>query len=99
MHLHSRGLTDLHQILDSAIAALKALDATDFEDTSSIYIQPYADLEKGEFDFYDLPLVLVPPDAMELDSLGPDVGEDVPIKKEEWPETYLRLFPDEVGPR
>ena len=44
-------------------------------------------------------MVLVPPDAMELDSLGPDVGEDVPIKKEEWPETYLRLFPDEVGPR
>ena len=63
---------------------------------SSIYVQPYADVEKGDFDLYDLPSVLVPPDAMELESLGPDVSEDVPIKKEEWPEVYVRLFPDEV---
>ncbi|KZV61795.1 hypothetical protein PENSPDRAFT_592329 [Peniophora sp. CONT] len=86
------------EILDTAIAALKALDAGDFEEVSSIYVQPYTDVEKGEFDLYDLPSVLVPPDAMELESLGPDVGEDVPIKKEEWPELYLRLFPDEVTP-
>ena len=45
---------------------------------------------------FDLPSVLVPPEAIELEGLSPETSEDAPIKKEEWPEYMLRLFDDDV---
>jgi nuclear cap-binding protein subunit 1 len=61
-----------------------------------VYPQPYLNVGTPDFVLYDLPSVLVPPDAMELDGLMPDASEDVPVKKEEWPEFYLSLFSEDV---
>ncbi|KAI0034391.1 MIF4G like-domain-containing protein [Vararia minispora EC-137] len=85
-------------MLECAVSALKALDVNDFEQLGSVHPQPYTDAGAPDIDKYDLPSVLVPPDAMELDGLVPDASEDTPVKKEEWPEFYLSLFADDVTP-
>lgn len=45
---------------------------------------------------FEIPSVLVPPEVIELDGLSTDSGEDALVKKEEWPEFYLRLFDNDV---
>lgn len=45
---------------------------------------------------YDLPLVLVPPEVIEMETLS-TASEEVQIKKEDWPEFFIRLFPNDVG--
>lgn len=47
---------------------------------------------------FDLPLVLVPPEIIELDGLAADSEEEAQVKKEEWPEYFLRLFDNDVSP-
>ena len=46
---------------------------------------------------YDLPVVLVPPEVIELDSLSADAGEEAQARKQEWPEFFIRLFSNEVN--
>ena len=41
--------------------------------------------------------MLVPPEIIELDSISADSGEEAPLKQEEWPEFYVRLFPEDVS--
>ena len=48
---------------------------------------------------FDLPSVLVPPEIVEVDSLETESGEDAQVKKEEWPQCYVRLFEDDVCQR
>jgi len=44
-----------------------------------------------------LPAVLVPPEVIELDAMSADSGEESSVKKEEWPEFFIRLFADDVS--
>ncbi len=55
-------------------------------------ISPVLDLES--FTAFSLPSVLVPPEVIELEN---EMGEDAPIKKEEWPEYFVRLFENDVS--
>ena len=87
------------QLLDALLNALLALKASDFEETANCITQPYknyADLDAFTVTPYDLPLVLVPPEVIEMDSLSVESGDETQIKKEDWPEFFVRLFPDEV---
>lgn len=80
------------------ITTLRKLDENDFEDTSNCFPRPYeiySPIDASVLKPYDLPPVLVPPEAIEMDS--PDTSEgETPVKKDEWPEFFLRLFPSEV---
>ena len=81
------------QMLDTALVALRSLDSSDFKESSTAFPQPYS-LYAAPADSspFDLPSVLVPPEIIELDGLSTDAGEDAQVKKEEWPEFFLRLF-------
>lgn len=79
---------------------LTALKESDFEETANCIPQPYKsypELDSSVVVPYDLPLVLVPPEVIELDSMSTDPGEDVQIKKEEWPEFFIRVFANDVS--
>lgn len=67
---------------------------TSFEETSNCVPQPYNDYEDLDLSPYELPLVLVPPEAIEL---GEGEEEDVQVRKEEWPEYFIRVFPNDVS--
>ncbi|KIK54380.1 hypothetical protein GYMLUDRAFT_232056 [Collybiopsis luxurians FD-317 M1] len=85
------------ELLDTALAALKALENSGFEGP---YPRPYSDypqLDAETFTPFSLPSVLVPPEVIELDGLSTE-AEESEMKKEEWPEFFLRLFPDDVTP-
>lgn len=87
------------QLLEILLSTLKTLNQSDFKDTANCVPQPYTlspDDEAVTSKPYNLPSVLVPPEVIELDSMSPDSGEESPIKKEEWPEFFVRLFPDDV---
>jgi nuclear cap-binding protein subunit 1 len=84
------------QILDCAVSALKTLDLSDFVDSPGIFPQPYASMSTSTTVPFDLPSVLVPPEVIELEVMSTESSEDVPIKKEEWPEYMLRLFDNDV---
>ncbi|KAF7354888.1 Nuclear cap-binding protein subunit 1 [Mycena sanguinolenta] len=89
------------ELLDTALQALRTLDESDFAETASSFLQPYAtypDLDLSTFTLYDLPSVLVPPEVIELDGLSTDSGEDAQVKKEEWPEYFLSLFENDITP-
>ncbi|KAG7096527.1 hypothetical protein E1B28_003956 [Marasmius oreades] len=86
------------EVLDSALAALKALEAIEFDGP---YPRPYADypeLDPSTFTPFDLPSVLVTPEVIELDGATETEESTVQVRKEEWPEYYIRLFPDDVTP-
>ncbi|KAJ7067892.1 MIF4G like-domain-containing protein [Mycena amicta] len=89
-----------NELLDIVLQALRVFDETDFAETASAFMQPYATCEDLDPTFtpYNLPSVLVPPEVIELDSLSTDSGEDTQIKKEEWPEYDIILFDNEVTP-
>jgi len=87
------------QLLDTMLASLRALDSSDFAGTFTSFPQPYAsypDLDAATLPPFELPLVLVPPEIIELDGLSENSGEEAQVKKEEWPEYFLRLFDDDV---
>ncbi|EPQ59678.1 hypothetical protein GLOTRDRAFT_71322 [Gloeophyllum trabeum ATCC 11539] len=99
-HAESDTLENADELLETALAVLKTLNASDFAETANSYPQPYADLPglpEGAAPF-ELPSVLVPPEIIELDGLAADTSEDAQVKKEEWPEYYIRLFDNEVTP-
>lgn len=89
------------ELLDILLTILQTLDRGDFEETANCLPRPYS--EYPEIDTtvlppYNLPLVLVPPEIIELDALSGDSGEEAQVKKEEWPEFFIRLFGSEVSP-
>ena len=90
--------TDLLQWLDCALAALQALNTSDFSQTADSVPQPYAEQPPLTEAPFDIPERLVPPESVELDTLTTESGEDAQVKKEEWPQCYVRLFDDDVTP-
>ncbi|TFK74356.1 hypothetical protein BDN72DRAFT_886358 [Pluteus cervinus] len=93
-------LENADELLDSLIAALQLLDASDFAQSADSFPQPYAtypELTPGAEPF-SFPMVLVPPEVIELEGFSTDAGEDAQVKREEWPEYLLRLFDNDVSP-
>jgi nuclear cap-binding protein subunit 1 len=87
------------ELLNCAVSALKALDTEDF--TSHSFLRPYADypsLSGPSFVRFDLPSVLVPPEIIEVEGLSATTGEELQVKKEEWPEHFLKLFDASITP-
>jgi nuclear cap-binding protein subunit 1 len=81
------------------LASLKTLDLSGFEDVISTFPQPYsefANIDPVVSPPFPLPSVLVPPEIIEMDTLSADAGEDTQVKKEEWPEYFLRFFENDV---
>jgi nuclear cap-binding protein subunit 1 len=80
--------------LDTAIATLRDLSASDFAGTTDSFPQPFVGRVNLPADTapFELPSVLVPPDVEEADE-GEEVGA---VKKEEWAEYYVRLFDNDV---
>lgn len=79
------------------MASLRQLEASDFAETATSFCQPYSEFPKLEdVTIFDLPSVLVPPEVIELDGLSSESGEDAQVKKEDWPEYFLRLFDNDV---
>ncbi|KZT27073.1 hypothetical protein NEOLEDRAFT_1131600 [Neolentinus lepideus HHB14362 ss-1] len=99
-HAELDSLENADELLESALAVLKALNSTDFAESVNSYPQPYVDLPDlpDGAAVFELPSVLVPPEIIELDGLSADTGEEAQVKKEEWPEYYIRLFDNEVTP-
>ena len=76
---------------------LKTLDLSNFIDVLGIFPQPYATMmSTSTVAPFDLSLVLMPLEVIELEVLSLESSEDVPIKKEEWPEYMLRLSDNDV---
>ena len=84
--------TNLTQLIDSLLSACRALAETDFAEPP--FPRPYASLAELDAVPFTLPSVLVPPEAIE--GLTTEIEEDAPVKKEEWPEFFIRLFDNEV---
>jgi nuclear cap-binding protein subunit 1 len=68
-------------------------------ETANIYPQPYAnypDFDSVDSPEFNLPSVLVAPEVIELDGLPAESEAEAQVKKEEWPEFFLRLFDNDV---
>jgi nuclear cap-binding protein subunit 1 len=79
---------------------LASLKDTEFEGTENCVPQPYKNyptLDSSSVVPYDLPLVLVPPEVIEMETLSTDSGEETQVKKEDWPEFFIRVFPNDVS--
>ncbi|KAJ6567374.1 MIF4G like-domain-containing protein [Mycena vulgaris] len=101
MYSDEGSTSNADELLDVVLQALRTLDESDFAETASSFAQPYAshsDPDLATFTPYNLPSVLVPPEVIELDGLSTDSGEDAQVKKEEWPEYFLRLFDNDITP-
>ncbi|KJA21655.1 hypothetical protein HYPSUDRAFT_165386 [Hypholoma sublateritium FD-334 SS-4] len=89
------------ELLEILLSTLTTLNHSDFKETANCIPQPYTtaiDSDATTSKPYDLPSVLVPPEVIELDSMSAESGEESQVKKEEWPEFFVRLFPDDVSP-
>lgn len=92
-------------MLDTILLTLRTLNDAEFSQTSDSFPQPYVNYPDLDPDVlatpFDLPSVLVPPEIIELDGgLSTDSSEEEgQVKKEEWPEYFLRLFDNEVHSR
>ncbi|KAH6896461.1 cap binding protein 80-PB [Coprinopsis sp. MPI-PUGE-AT-0042] len=102
LHLDKLSEENTTELLDMLLNILRKLDESDFDDTTNCLPRPYeiySPIDPSVLKPYDLPPVLVPPEAIELDTMSPDTSEgETPVKKDEWPEFFLRLFPSEVSP-
>jgi len=90
------------QLLDILLSTLNTLEQSDFTETANCIPQPYTthqDIKPSILSPYHLPLVLVPPEVIDFDSMSAESGEESQIKKDEWPEFFIRLFPNDVGSR
>ncbi|KAI5122169.1 hypothetical protein M0805_007067 [Coniferiporia weirii] len=96
LHSESGGFEGTSEVLDNAIEVLRVLDESDFAETASNFVHPYANIEDLT-PYFDLPSVLVPPEVIELENLT-DGAEDnaQSFKNEEWPEYRIRLFDNDV---
>ncbi|KAF8239499.1 hypothetical protein L208DRAFT_54676 [Tricholoma matsutake] len=89
------------ELLDTLLRSLKQLDEFDFAETANIYPQPYANypsLDSTDSPEFNLPSVLVAPEVIELDGLPAESEEEAQVRKEEWPEFFLRLFDSDITP-
>ncbi|TFK28686.1 cap binding protein 80-PB [Coprinopsis marcescibilis] len=90
------------EFLEMLLTTLRKLDESDYVETGDCLPRPYEIYVPFSPDVlrpYDLPLVLVPPEAIEMDALSPITAEgETPVKKDEWPEFFIRLFPSDVSP-
>jgi nuclear cap-binding protein subunit 1 len=83
------------ELLDTLVSTLQMFDAADFTQTPESFVQPYAsypDHDPTTAPFV-LPTVLVPPEVIELDSLS---TESATVKKDDWPEYFLKIFDHDV---
>jgi nuclear cap-binding protein subunit 1 len=90
------------QLLDILLSTLNTLNQSDFTETANCIPQPYTthqDIDPSVLSPYQLPLVLVPPEVIEFDSMSAESGEESQIKRDEWPEFFIRLFPNDVSSR
>ena len=90
------------QLLDILLSTLNTLNQSDFNETANCIPQPYTthqDIDPSVLSPYQLPLVLVPPEVIEFDSISAESGDESQIKKDEWPEFFIRLFPSDVSSR
>lgn len=78
---------------------MRTLNDSDFSETANIIPQPYSDYPEPDasFSLFNVPSVLVPPEVIEIDGIAGNSEEDIQVKKEEWPEFYLRLFENDVS--
>ncbi|RDB17017.1 Nuclear cap-binding protein subunit 1 [Hypsizygus marmoreus] len=88
------------ELLDTMLYALETLNDSDFAQTATSFPQPYASYIDPDPSItpFNIPSVLVPPEIIELDGLSTDSEEEAQVKKDEWPEYFLRLFDNEVTP-
>ncbi|KAF5322475.1 hypothetical protein D9619_001169 [Psilocybe cf. subviscida] len=89
------------ELLELLLTTIATLNESDFKETANCVPQPYlqyAEVDNTVMKPYDLPSVLVPPEVIELDSMSAETGEETPVKKDEWPEYFVRLFPEDVSP-
>ncbi|KAG6919498.1 hypothetical protein DXG01_005087 [Tephrocybe rancida] len=88
------------EMLDTILHTLKTLVDADFAQIADSFPQPYLTLPKLEDRTpFDLPLVLVPPESdIELDGVSNNTEEAASVKKDEWPEYFLRLFDNDISP-
>lgn len=77
---------------------MKTLDSQDFANLADVFPQPYLDGPESALPPFDLPSVLVPPEVLEMDTLGESSSEETQVKREEWPEYHLTLFDNGVIP-
>ena len=75
---------------------MKTLNSQDFANLSDIFPRPYLDGPESVLPPFDLPSVLVPPEVVEMDTLGESSSEEAQVKREEWPEYHLTLFDNDV---
>ncbi|KAJ3777062.1 MIF4G like-domain-containing protein [Lentinula raphanica] len=99
VRLHSPNVEveNADELLDTAINALKALESAGFEGPYPRPYSGYPPLDISSFTPFSLPSVLVPPEVIELEGLSTE-AEESEIKRQEWPEYFLRLFGDDVTP-
>lgn len=92
LHSEQTSFEGASELLDNAIEVLKSLDETEFSESISSFIHPYYKDTEGSSPYFDLPSVLVPPEAMDLENLEDGVDDNVPVlKNEEWPEYRVRI--------
>lgn len=68
-----------HQLLDTIFTASRTLDASDFAEIFTTFPQPYADypeLDTSASVPFHLPVVLVPPEIVELDGISSEASEE-----------------------
>ncbi|KAM6499483.1 hypothetical protein JOM56_004991 [Amanita muscaria] len=81
------------ELLDTILRALRTLNESDFSEIASIIPQPNASYPEPDSSFspFNLPAVLVPPEVIEIDGLSVHSETDIQVRKEQWPEFYVRL--------
>ncbi|KAL5508487.1 CBC1 [Sanghuangporus vaninii] len=97
LHSESDVFEGTSEVLDNAITVLKTFNDRDFSESNSIFLTPYSAKSDDPSPYFDLPSVLVPPEAIELESLSGEAAENLTVpKNEEWPEYRIRLFDNTV---
>ncbi|KAG6889020.1 hypothetical protein C0992_006716 [Termitomyces sp. T32_za158] len=100
LHTDAVTIENGDEMIDTILQTLQTLNDTGFAQVAESFPQPYLAFAKpDDLTPFNLPLVLVPPETdIELDGVANNTEEAAQIKKDEWPEYYLRLFDDEVSP-
>ncbi|KAG6877453.1 hypothetical protein C0993_007137 [Termitomyces sp. T159_Od127] len=100
LHTDAVTIENGDEMIDTILQTLQTLNDSDFAQVADSFPQPYLAFTKpDDLAPFNLPLVLVPPETdIELDDVATNTEEAAQIKKDEWPEYYLRLFDNEVSP-
>ncbi|THU97735.1 hypothetical protein K435DRAFT_857295 [Dendrothele bispora CBS 962.96] len=83
LHSSSVDVENADGLLDNALAVLKALDSVDFDAPCPRPYSEYPELNSVFFTPFTLPL---------------EEESDAQVRREEWPEYFLRIFPDDISP-